>query len=88
MRKYEAEEFANYEVYELVGEEKKYHCLCVCKDMDIACAIAKCLAFMDKSNDSYYVTSVDVPGTLTWGGGWYYEYHKDENGKLRQSSLM
>lgn len=88
MRKHEAEEFANYEVYELVGEEKKYHCLCVCKDMDIACAIAKCLASMDKSNDSYYVTSVDVPGTLVWGGGWYYEYHKDENGKLRQSSLM
>lgn len=86
MEKSQAEEFANYEVYEVV--EEKYHCICLCEDINVAIGIAKILAKADKEGDKYYITNVSKPNTLTWGGGWYYCYWWDkEEGKLKQSSL-
>ena len=86
MNKYDVEEFACYEVYEVV--EGKYHCLCVCKEYSVASGIAKMLASIDEEGDSYYVTSVNYPGDFVVGGGWYDSWCKDkETGKLKQSSL-
>ena len=85
MEKEQVREFANYEVYELV--EGKYHRICLCETMEVACNIAKMFASMDPSGDSYYVTSINRPGDLVWGGGWYYEFY-NKDGKVHQSSLM
>ena len=88
MRLSEVEEFAAYEVYELIGEkEDEYHCLCVCKEYKVATIIAKLLAMNDLSRDKYYVSNVSIPNTLVPGGGWYDCYYRDEEGKLRKDSL-
>lgn len=86
MDKTNVEEFASYEVYELI--DGKYHCLCVCKEYNIAALIAQLLAKADPSYDPYYVSSVNYPGDFVIGGGWYDSWKKDkETGKLKKSSL-
>lgn len=86
MNKSDAKDFCNYEVYEYVGEE--YHTICACKDHKTATIIAQVLAQSDEDNDSYYVTSINNPGDLVWGGGWYEQWFKDKSGKLKCVSLM
>ena len=85
MWKHEVEEFADYEVYEIV--EGKVHILCACKEYDVARTIACMLAMNDKQGDSYYVTSINHPGDLVPGGGWYDSWRKNSEGKLVRSSL-
>lgn len=87
MYKYEAEEFANYEVFELIGPEKKYHCLCVCEEYEVAETIAVLFAKADTSHDHYFITGINNPGDFVIGGGWHNEYWTDEEGKLHKSSL-
>lgn len=86
MKQNEVQDFAKYEVFESV--ENAYHCICICEDLDTACYIAKLLALKDPNGDSYYVTSITIPHTMVVGGGWHYEFWKDKNGKLQQSTLM
>ena len=86
MYKDEAVDFANYEVYEIVGGE--CHVICVCKEHKMADILTQILASNDKDGDTYYFTSINNPGDLVIGGGWYISYHKGEDGKLHRSSLM
>ena len=87
MKKSQAEEFADYEVYEIV--DGKYHCLCLCKEYDVAKSIAKTFARLDPACDTYYVSSVNYPGDFVPGGGWYDSWHWDkEKDKLVQHSLI
>ena len=85
MYKYEAEEFCDYEVFEIVNE--KVHILCACKEYQVAEAIAITLAKADKVHDHYFITGINNPGDLVIGGGWHDEYWTDEDGKLHKSSL-
>lgn len=84
----EVEDFSQFEVYELIGEKKnEYHCLCICKEYEVARTIAIVLALKDKNHDKYYVSNVSRPNTFVVGGGWYDCFWTDENGKLKTSSL-
>lgn len=86
MYKYEVQDFADYEVYEIV--DNKVHILCACKEYEVAKVIAQTLAYLDKNCDTYYVSSINNPGDFVPGGGWYDSWYKDkETGKLKQSSL-
>ena len=86
MYKDEVEEFSKYEVYEIV--DGKYHCLCLCKEYEVAKNIARTFARLDPACDAYYVSSVNHPGDFVPGGGWYDSWYWDkETGKLKQSSL-
>ena len=85
MWKHEAEEFCDYEVFEIV--DGKVHILCACKEYKVAEVIAVTLAKADPSHDHYFVTGINHPGDFIVGGGWHDEYWIDENGKLRKSSL-
>ena len=80
----EVTDFAKYEVYEIVDD--KVHYICLCNTFSDACNIAKMLAYMDKTGDSYFVSNVSIPNTLVPGGGWYYEFFNKE-GKVCQRSL-
>ena len=82
---HEVEDFCKYEVYEITDE--KVHYICLCEDFNIACGIAHTLAEIDKQGDAYYVSNVSIPNTLVPGGGWYYEYKKDKDGKVKLSTL-
>ena len=86
MYKSEVEEYANYEVYEIVND--KVHIICVCHTFDDAEGIAKRLAYLDKSYDPYYITGIHNPGDMVIGGGYYDRYQKDmTTGKVKHSSL-
>ena len=86
MDKTNVEEFDSYEVYELI--EGNYHCICVCKEYNMAALIAQLLAKEDPSCDAYYVSSVNYPGDFVPGGGWYDSWRKDkETSVLKKSSL-
>lgn len=86
MEKSNVEEFADYEVYEVV--DGKYHCLCVCKELSVANGLARLLAEVDSSCDPYYVSSVNYPTDFVPGGGWYNCWQKNkETGKVEKSTL-
>ena len=86
MEKNQVEEFADYEVYEIV--DGKYHCLCLCKEYKIAALLAKLLAKEDPDYDEYYVTSVNYPHDFVPGGGWYDSWQRNkETNKLEKHSL-
>ena len=86
MYKHEVEDYANYQVYEII--DKKVHTICVCKTFDDAKNVAVTFAYLDKSYDPYYVTGIHRIGDLIPGGGYYDCYQKDkETGKVKHSSL-
>ena len=85
MNKYELEKQINYEVYQYL--DGKYDFICATKDYAYAKGLAIMLAQRDKDNDSYYVTGINYPGDFVPGGGWYDEFHKNEEGKIVMSSL-
>ena len=69
MEKTQVGEFADYEVYEIV--DGKHHCLCLCKEYEIAKNIAMTLAILDPACDAYYLSSVNRRGDFVQGGGWH-----------------
>lgn len=85
MEKHELEKALNFEVYEIL--DGKYHFICACETEKMAAGLAKALAYLDKVNDPYYITSINYPHDLVIGGGWYRCFQKNENGKIEESEL-
>jgi len=75
MYKYEVEEFAQYQVYEIVND--KVHTLCICNEFKAAKFIARTFASLDDTYGRYYVSGIHNPGDMIPGGGWHYCYHKN-----------
>ena len=78
MTQQEIIDFAEYRVFH------EDYTLCLCKDIDDAVAIAKCLAIQStKPNVKFSVTFIDKGGPyFVIGGGWVKEYWRDENNVL------
>ena len=59
--------FANYEVYEMLGDKK--HVLAICEEQGVAELIARLLATRDPKCDPYHIGIIAGPNDFVPGGG-------------------